>query len=77
MVKRTPLSIRNRYCGSTCCNFTFRYCFHMISSVIPHTCITKHVFSNQKCLLRFFIPIFMVLIAIGLFGFIHDVDLYV
>ena len=56
MVTRTALSIRNRHCGSTCCNLTFRYCFHIRSSVIPQTCITKHVFSNSKCLLRFFIP---------------------
>ena len=48
MATCTPLSIRNRHCGSTCCNLTFRYCFHIRSSVIPQTCITKHVLVTES-----------------------------
>ena len=43
MVTRTPISLRNRHSGSTCCNLTFRYCVYIIRSETPQTCITKHV----------------------------------
>ena len=53
----TALSIRNRHSDLTYCYLTFGYCFHIISSVTPQSCVRQLAYGDPKCLMRFFIPL--------------------